>query len=72
MWAAMWNNFYNTCVRGISPVTRGMIIFCIFIGALVCFVYAVKGSKKEKMIKNWFLFIVAILLAAVGIFYSVI
>ena len=72
MFQAMWNNFYNTCVRGVSDVTRGMIIFVIFMLALVCFVYAIKGSKKEKMVKNWFLFIITIILAAIGIFYSVI
>lgn len=72
MWAAMWNNFYNTCVRGISPITRGMIIFFIFIAALVCFVYSAKSGKKEKIIGNRFLFVVAIILTIVGIFYSVI
>ena len=72
MWQAMWNNFYNTCVRGISDVTRGMIIFFIFIGALLSFIYAIKGSKKDKTVKNWFWFFLAILLTAVGVFYSVI
>lgn len=72
MFQVMWNNFYNTCVRNVPVALRGGIIFLILMSALICFIFAIKDSKKDKMVKNWFLFFLAIILTAVGIFYSVI
>ena len=68
MFSAMWSEFYNT-LRGLPDYAKGLIIFCIVMGALVCFIFAVKGSKKEKLIKNWFLFFVAIILAIIGVVF---
>lgn len=72
MFKTLWHNFYNTCVRDISVALRGGIIFLILMSALICFIFSIKDSKKDKMIKNWFLFFLSIILAAVGVFYSVI
>ena len=49
MFSAMWSKFYNS-LRGLPMYAKGLIIFCIVMGALVCFIFAVKGSKKEKYV----------------------
>ena len=60
MFSAMWNKFYSS-LRGLPDIAKGAIIFTVVMGALLCFIYAVKGSKKEKMVKIWFLFFLCIL-----------
>ena len=49
-----------------SKETFGGIIFALLMGALVSFLFATKGAKKEKFIKNYFLFYLAILLVIIG------
>ncbi|MBR2467634.1 MAG: hypothetical protein IKB42_01150 [Clostridia bacterium] len=66
MFSAMWNKFYNS-LRGLPDIAQGAIIFGVIMGALVCFIFAVKGSKKDKMVKNWFLFFLCILLTIIGV-----
>ncbi len=68
MFESMWSKFYNS-IRALPEYAKGLIIFCIVIGALVCFIFAVKGSKKEKLIKNWFLFFICILLTIIGVIF---
>lgn len=68
MFNAIWSKFYNA-IRGLPEYAKGLIIFTIVIGALVCFIFAVKGSKKDKFVKNWFLFFLCILLAIIGVIF---
>lgn len=70
MWDAMWNNFYST-MRGMSYWLKGAIIFVLIVGALISLMYALKGGKKEKMVHNWFLFFLSILLGVLGIAFAV-
>lgn len=69
---SIWTDFYNNCVRDVSPAVKGVVILVMFVLALLCIYYAVKGSSKDAFIKNWFLFWCAIVLAVLGIVYSVI
>ncbi len=68
IFSAMWNNFYNT-MRSLSPLTKGLVIFGLIFGAFLCFIFSVKGSKKDKLIKNWFLFFVFILLTILAVLF---
>lgn len=69
MFTAFFNRIYSL-IRNLQPHVRGGIFFALIIGALVCFIYSVKGSKKDKMIKNWFLFFVSVLLALLSVAFS--
>ena len=69
MFTAFYNKMYSA-IRNLQPHAKGGIFFALIIGALLCFIYAVKGSKKEKMIKNWFLFFVSILLTILSVAFS--
>ncbi|HBP43485.1 MAG TPA: hypothetical protein DD621_02235 [Clostridiales bacterium] len=71
MFSAMWNKFYSA-LRGLPGYVKGIIIFAIVMSALVCFIFAVKGSKKDKFVKNWFLFFLCILLTIVGVVFCII
>ncbi len=71
MFSALWNKIYSS-LRGLPDLAKGGILFALVLGALFCFIYAVKGSKKEKMVKNWFLFFVCILLTIFAVVFCII
>ncbi len=71
MFSAMWNKFYSS-LRSLPGYAKGIIIFFIVMSALVCFIFAVKGSKKDKFVKNWFLFFLCVLLTIVGVAFCII
>lgn len=60
-------NAIQTSFRNMGEKTWGGIIFGILMVALLSFLFATKGSKKEKFIKNYFLFYLSILLAIIGV-----
>ena len=68
MFSAMWHNFYST-MRSLPDLTKGLIIFGLIFGAFICFIFAVKGSKKDKLIKNWVLFFVFIFLVIFAVLF---
>ena len=57
----------SSYIREIPDVTWGGIIFGILLGSLICFLYATKGSKKDKLIQNYFLFYLSITLVIIGL-----
>lgn len=69
MFSAMFTRMYNS-IRALEPVTKGLIMFALVFGAFICFIFAVKGSKKDKLIKNWFLFFVFILLVILAVAFA--
>lgn len=69
MFKNMWYNFYNTVVRAIDPRIKALIILCIFLAALVCFIFSIK-KKDSIIISNWFLFYLAVALTVIGVVYS--
>ena len=69
MFFSMFNRLYNS-IRGLEPITKGMIMFGLIFGAFICFIFAVKGSKKDKLIKNWFLFFVFITLVIFAVAFA--
>ncbi|MBQ2863870.1 MAG: hypothetical protein IJE91_00180 [Clostridia bacterium] len=69
MFSAMFSKLYNS-IRGLAPVTKGLIMFVLVFGAFMCFIFAVKGSKKDKLIKNWFLFFVFIALVVFAVAFA--
>ncbi len=69
MFSAMFSKLYNS-IRGLAPVTKGLIMFALVFGAFMCFIFAVKGSKKDKLIKNWFLFFVFIALVVFAVAFA--
>lgn len=71
MFSALWNKLYSS-LRGLPGAVKGAIIFGLVIGALLCFIYSVKGSKKDKMVKNWFLFFLCILLTIFAVIFCII
>ncbi len=62
----IWNDF-TQFIRNMSTEVWGGIIFAICMGALISFIYATRGSKKEKLIKNYFLLYLSIALVLVGV-----
>ena len=71
MFKAMWNNFYNWAVRDASTGVRSIIIFVLFISALMCLVFSIKKGQDAKPVSNWFLFWMAILFTALAVGYVI-
>ncbi len=69
MFKNLWNNFYNVCVRAVDPRIKALIILCIFILALVAFIFSIR-KKESVIISNWFLFYLAVALTVIGVVYS--
>ncbi len=66
---AMFNRLYNS-IRALEPITKGLIMFALIFGAFFSFIFAVKGSKKDKLIKNWFLFFLFITLVIFAVAFA--
>lgn len=71
LFGAMWNNFYNSLVRNVSPVTQGAIITIGVVMSLVFIMQAIKKGDEKKPIKNWFAFWVAIFIIVLMIVYTI-
>ena len=71
LFGAMWNNFYNSLVRNVNPVTQGAIIVIGTILALVCIMQAIKKGDEKKPIKNWVAFWSGIFIIIIMIVYTI-
>ena len=71
LFEAMWNNFYNSIVRNVSPVTKGGIILVLCILVLIFIITAFKSGDEKRPIKNWFAFWMALILLALLIVYII-
>ena len=71
LFEAMWNNFYNSIVRNVSPVTKGGIILVLCILVLIFIITAFKSGDEKKPIKNWFSFWCAIFILILAIVYTI-
>ena len=71
LFSAMWNNFYNSLVRNVDPITRGAIIGIGCIIAVVSIIQAFKKGDDKKPIKNWFAFWVAVFVIILLIIYTI-
>ena len=71
LFGAMWNNFYNSLVRNVNPVTQGAIIVIGTILALTCIMQAIKKGDEKKPIKNWAAFWSAIFIIIIMIVYTI-
>lgn len=63
-------NEISAFFRTMDSAMRGGIIFAILMLALFSFLYSTRGSKKEKLIKNYFLFYFSIALALIGVAFT--
>lgn len=64
-------NSIETALWSLDKVTWGGIIFGLLMFSLISFLFATKGSKKEKLIKNYFLFYLSILLAIIAVLLTI-
>lgn len=64
-------NAIETSFWNMGEATWGGIILGILGVALVSFLFSTKGAKKEKFVKNYFLFYLSVLLAGIGIVLTV-
>ena len=68
---AMFNNFYNSLVRNVSPTTKGAIITIGIVISLVCIMMAIKKGDEKKPIKNWFAFWTGVFTLILMIIYTI-
>ena len=71
LFEAMWNNFYNSLVRNVSPFTQGAIIVIGVVIALVSIMYSIKKGDEKKPIKNWFAFWTGIFIIVLMLVYTI-
>lgn len=62
-------DLYNKCVIGLDDKTKVIVGGICIMLSIGVFILCTKGKNKSDMVNNWFLFWLAIVFFAVGVFY---